>query len=56
MSHGLTATGRNSLKQQHGNSCGIERHESGSRKFKKRLILLAIPAGELQPNKVNQLE
>jgi hypothetical protein len=44
LSHGLTATFRNSLKQ-HGNGCDIERHYLGGRKFKKRLILLAIPAG-----------
>jgi hypothetical protein len=44
MSHGLTATVRNPLKQG-GNECDIERHEIDGAKFKKCLILLAIPAG-----------
>ena len=47
MTHGLTGTVRNPLKQG-GNECDIERHETDGAKFKKYLILLAIPAG-LEP-------
>jgi hypothetical protein len=43
MSHGITATFCNSLKQE-GNSCDILRHEFDGQKFKKCLISLAIPA------------
>jgi hypothetical protein len=54
MSHGVTATLCNSLKQE-GNSCDTVRHETGPQNSQKPLILLAIPAEFVPCNNINAL-